>query len=214
MQISERNLKQIMACNLFDGCSHDEVLKMVSMDGIRIKSWKAGECILRADSENHFVGIIIKGSAAVERKSEDGLMHMSRLKCGDLFGAVSIFSDEKSYVVDIRCLCDCRILCVNEEQIIEWFQANAILLRNYLRYLNNRIRFLNRRLDALSKNTVASKLMCHFISESKNGIYEVKSYTELSEMLCLSRATMYRALDQLCDEGKILREGKRILILE
>ena len=56
--------------------------------------------------------------------------------------------------------------------------------------------------------------MSHFITEATDGVYLVNSYTELSEMLCLSRATMYRALDSLCVEGKIARDGKKIILLE
>ena len=53
-----------------------------------------------------------------------------------------------------------------------------------------------------------------FASESKEGVYYVKNYKKLSEMLCLSRATLYRALDALESSGKIKREGKQITILE
>ena len=53
-----------------------------------------------------------------------------------------------------------------------------------------------------------------FGPEAKKGVYTVKNYTKLSEMLCLSRATLYRALDALESSGKIKREGKQIILLE
>lgn len=203
-----------MKSKLFNGCESSDILAMLSKEGVSFVSYKAGEYIMRAQSNQHLFGILLKGNAVVERKSEDGLMHMSRLSSCDLFGAASVFSDETYYVVDIRCISDCKVISITEDQLIEWFQENASVMKNYLRYLNSRIRFLNHRLDALSKNNVSSKLMSHFITESKNGVYLVNSYTELSEMLCLSRATMYRALDSLCEEGKIARDGKKITLLE
>ena len=203
-----------MKSKLFNGCESSDILAMLSKEGVSFVSYKAGEYIMRAQSNQHLFGILLKGNAVVERKSEDGLMHMSRLSSCDLFGAASVFSDETYYVVDIRCISDCKVISITEDQLIEWFQENASVMKNYLRYLNSRIRFLNHRLDALSKNNVSSKLMSHFITESKNGVYLVNSYTELSEMPCLSRATMYRALDSLCEEGKIARDGKKITLLE
>ena len=214
MKIHDKYLRSIMNSKLFKGCESSDVLSMLSKKGVSFISFKAGEYIMRAQSDQHLFGILLKGNAVVERKSEDGLMHMSRLSPCDLFGAASVFSDETRYVVDIRCISDCRVISITEDQLVEWFQENAAVMKNYLRYLNNRIRFLNRRLDALSKNNVSSKLMSHFITEATDGVYLVNSYTELSEMLCLSRATMYRALDSLCVEGKIARDGKKIILLE
>ena len=139
---------------------------------------------------------------------------MSRLKQNDLFGAASLFCSDAAYVVDIRCVEPCRILFLQEDELMDLFQSDPCVLRNYLCYLNGRIRFLNQRLDALSKNTVPDKLMSAFVSEATDGTVEVRSYTELAKSLCLSRATLYRALDTLCAEGKILRDGKNIIILE
>ena len=50
--------------------------------------------------------------------------------------------------------------------------------------------------------------------EANNGLYSVKSYTRLSESLCVSRATLYRALDALEKEHKIRRNGKEIQLME
>ena len=87
-------------------------------------------------------------------------------------------------------------------------------MKNYLSYLNGRIRFLNKRLDAFSKNTVALRIMTFLTEESVGNVYTVKSYTKLSEALCVSRATLYRALDVLENEHKIKRNGKEIQLTE
>ena len=146
--------------------------------------------------------------------SEDGMMHMSTLSKNDLYGAASLFGGDVGYVTDIRCNERVRVLIINEEEMLSLLSEQKTVLRNYLVYLNERIRFLNKRLDAFSKNTVTAKLQTFFASEAKDGVYTVKNYTRLSEMLCLSRATLYRALDTLETAGKIKREGKNIILLE
>ncbi|MDO4853024.1 MAG: Crp/Fnr family transcriptional regulator [Clostridia bacterium] len=210
----EKYLPQLLRSPLFCGCEKESITDWLSREKLHPISFRSGEYLMRRDSDRHMLGILLRGSAAVERKLPDGQMHMSRLIESDLFGAASIFCPQQEYVVDIRCLTDCKALFLTEEELLGWMQENPVLLKNYLCYLNSRIRFLNQRLDALSKSTVPSKLMTFFVNASKDGVYAVKSYTELANTLCLSRATLYRALDSLAGEGKILREGKKIILLE
>ena len=98
--------------------------------------------------------------------------------------------------------------------MLDLLSENKEILCNYLRYLNGRIRFLSNRLDAFSKNTVAAKILTYLSAESSDGKCRIKNYTKLSESLCVSRATLYRALDALETEGKIKRNGKEIILLE
>lgn len=210
----DKRLKTVSACILFSGCTREEIRSLLNDPSLTVESCPQGAYLMQRDSDRHFLGILQKGTAVVERRAEDGLMHMSRLQEGDLFGAASVFCANENYVVDIRCITDCSVLLLKEDALLNWFRLNENILRNYLGYLTKRIRFLNQRLDALSKYNVPSKLMTFFLAESADGIVQIKSYTELAEALCLSRATLYRALDSLCADGKILREGKKIILLE
>ena len=99
-------------------------------------------------------------------------------------------------------------------RLTEWFDRYPQMAMNYIRFLSGRIRFLNRRLDAFSKNTVPARLMSFLTSEANGRSVSVKSYTKLSESICISRATLYRALDTLESDGKIRRDRKNIVLLE
>lgn len=210
----QRYMEQLTESILFQGCDPTELFNRLQENGALVKSFKTGTFLMRRGSEQHGIGILLRGSASVERRFDDGRMHMSRLRKNDLFGAATILGGQDAYVVDIRCTEPCRVLFLSEGGLLELLQEMPCVLKNYLRYLNGRIRFLNRRLDALSKNTVSAKLLCFLESETNDGTLLVRSFTELAESLCFSRATLYRALDTLCAEGKILREGKKIIILE
>ena len=201
--MNRADLKRIVSCALFRNISLEEIERLLSESDVSVLTFDAGSYLMRRASTHHRLGILLKGQAVVERKTDGGLMHMSRLRESDLFGAASVFCEDETYVVDIRCVTPCRVVFWNES-----------VLKNYLRYLTTRIRFLNRRLDALSKNSVPGKLMSYFSSESQEGVLTVKSYTELADTRCLSRATLYRAVDTLCAEGRILRDGKKIILME
>ena len=212
--MSNARITMVKKSALFAGLDAKTTEKMLSDPSVSTETYSQGAYLMRKDDPVHRLGILTRGQAVAERRSKDGMMHMSRLDPPDLFGAASLFNDQGVFVLDIRCVTDCEAILIPEETLMRWFGESQSVLRNYLRYLSKRIRFLNHRLDALSKNTVPAKLMSHFLSVECRGVIRVKSYTELAESLCLSRATLYRALDSLCKENKIRREGKRIYLLE
>lgn len=199
---------------LFAGVAEQRVRDWLLHADVTVHSYAAGDYLFQKNDRTDRLGVILRGSADVSRQSCDGMMHMSTLKRNDLFGAASLFGGDMSYVTDIRCNEPVRALIVPEETMLSLLSENRTVLLNYLRYLNSRIRFLNRRLDAFSKNTVPARLMSFLTSEANGRSVSVRSYTKLSESLCVSRATLYRALDTLESDGKIRRENKTIVILE
>ncbi|MBQ1632568.1 MAG: Crp/Fnr family transcriptional regulator [Clostridia bacterium] len=211
---AERYAHQLNGTVLFRDVPEDRIRKWLYQSNVSIAEYDGGEYLYQKTDTTNRIGIMLRGSAEVNRKSRDGLMHMSVLKRNDLFGAASICGEDASFVTDIRARERTRVLIIPEEEMLNLLSDNRTVLKNYLSYLNGRIRFLNRRLDAFSKNTVAGRIMTLFTAESTGGVYTANSYTKLSESLCISRATLYRALDTLEKEHKIRRNGKVIELLE
>ncbi len=210
----ERYSRQLTDTVLFHGVPIDWIRSLLTQTDVMIREYEAGEFLLRKTDRCDHLGILLRGAADVSRVSKDGLMHMSFLRKNDLFGAASLFGGENTSVTDIRCVEKCRVLLISGDRMLDLLSENKEILCNYLRYLNGRIRFLSNRLDAFSKNTVAAKILTYLSAESSDGKCRIKNYTKLSESLCVSRATLYRALDALETEGKIKRNGKEIILLE
>lgn len=213
-RLLKKHLASLRSSVLFEGFTEEEIRDLLNRSDYSVATCKSGELLMQKDSSAHVLGIMIKGSACVKRVQGNGQMHMSRLSEGSVFGAASLFSGESEYVVDIRCAADCRTILIREEQLVRWMQEDSRILNNYLRYLTGRIRFLNQRLDALTETSVSARIMTYLTCAAKDGNLSIKSCQELADALCLSRATLYRALDTLSEEGKILRKGKQIILLE
>lgn len=211
---AERYARQLGGTVLFRGVQEDCIRAWLVESNVSIAEYAPGEYLFRKNDTTDRVGILLRGSADVNRESKDGSMHMSTLKRNDLFGAASLCGEDEMFVTDIRCKERTRVLIIPEKEMLDLLSGNRTVLRNYLCYLNGRIRFLNKRLDAFSKNTVAARVMTFFASEANERMYTVKSFTKLSESLCISRATLYRALDTLEEEHKIRRNGKEIELME
>mgnify|MGYP002626889534 CR=1 FL=1 len=211
---AERYAHQLSGTILFRGVPEEQIREWLIRAHISVLEYEAGEYLFRKDDTTERIGILLRGTADVNRASSDGMMHMSTLKRNDLFGAASLCGKDASFVTNICCNEHVRALIIPEDEMLNLLSENRTVLRNYLCYLNGRIRFLNKRLDAFSKNTVPARLMTFFVSEAADRICTVKSYTKLAESLCVSRATLYRALDTLEEEHKIRRSGKEIQLLE
>lgn len=211
---AERYARQLTGTILFRDVQEDWIRAWLSRSDVFVREYDTGDYLFQKQDTFGHIGILLRGTSDVRRLSDDGLMHMSTLKRNDLFGAASICGNDSAYVTDIQCNEPSRVLIIPEEEMLNLLSENRIVLRNYLCYLNSRIRFLNKRLDAFSKNSIASRIMTYFVSEKQNGIVRIKNYTKLSESLCVSRATLYRALDALEQEHKIQRNGKEIRLLE
>ena len=211
---AERYARQLNGTVLFHEVQEDRIRAWLIESNVSIAEYAPGEYLFRKSDTTDRIGILLRGSAEVNRESSDGSMHMSTLKRNDLFGAASLCGGNEAYVTDIRCKERTRVLIIPEKEMLDLLSGNRTVLRNYLCYLNSRIRFLNKRLDAFSKNTVSARVMTYFASEANGRVYRVKSFTKLSESLCISRATLYRALDALENEHKIRRNGKEIELME
>ncbi len=211
---AERYAHQLSGTILFRQVKEDMIRDWLTRADVTITEYEAGEYLFRKNDVSDRLGILLRGTADVRRESCDGMMHMATLHKNDLFGAASLFSKNEPYVTNICCNERVRALIIPEDVFLDLLSGNKTVLKNYLSYLNDRIRFLSKRLDAFSKNSVAARIMTYFSSESKDGVCCVKNYTKLSESLCVSRATLYRALDTLEEEHKIRRNGKEIIMLE
>ena len=210
---SERYARQLSKTELFNGVAEKAIRAWLLGSTATVEEYASGAYLLKKADTVDRLGIVLRGSADVIRTSGDGKMHMSTLKRNHLFGAASLFG-EKAFVTDIQCNEPVRVLWIPETEMLRLLSENQTVLMNYLQYLNGRIRFLNRRLDALSKNTVSARVLTFLADEAVEHEYTLQNATKLSETLCISRATLYRALETLESSGQIHRFGKQIIITE
>ena len=87
----------------------------------------------------------------------------------------------------------------------------ALLRRNYLTYLTGRIRFLNARLGSLAVGDTEGRVVRYLLSSLSYGAVEC-SASGLARQLGISRASVYRAFQDLEQAGLIRREGRAILV--
>ena len=216
MGISSLEIDNVFNGYLFSG-TNIAILKSILLEKANISEFKKN-CIIY-DRDNYFngLGIIINGSVKVTKGNDSNLI-LRILNKGDIFGVATVFSKKNIYVSKISSISNCKILFIDENLIEKMFQLDFILVKNYISLLTDKIFFLNSKIDGFTVNTAEEKLSIFLRNNARmtrEGKYKVDvkiDFTELSKMLNISRASLYRIICELEEKGTIKKEGKQIFI--
>ena len=187
----------LLRCPLFQACPEALVRDVLARSGCSVEDFSSGAEIYRPDLFRRCLGLLLSGRVLVTK----GSLTVSTLEPGDLFGAAALYNDAPDYATTLTAQGICRCLLLDQE----------LLDRNYLTYLTGRIRFLNARLGSLAVGDTEGRVVRYLLSSLSYGAVEC-SASGLARQLGISRASVYRAFQDLEQAGLIRREGRAILV--
>ncbi|NLB62202.1 MAG: Crp/Fnr family transcriptional regulator [Clostridiales bacterium] len=195
---------------LFNDIADDEIVDLLARDGVSLVNVSAGEDVQNGNT--HALFVVIDGEANVLKTHEEGnTMFVSVLGSAEILGAASLFSDEHETATKVVAKRKMLLLRIKENTFKLMLKQNAKLFDNYMRYLTERLRFLVGRMELLGVGSASSKLLSYIVENATDNAVTLKrSYSSLATTLGISRATLYRAFDELEAQGKITRKGKTI----
>ncbi len=199
---------------LFRGLPFETIIEMLSDEGCILQSFNSREILLEAGEKAHWLGVLLLGEANVYKESEGIKMLMSVLKQGSLLGAATMFMQDAKAATRICARKKCLLLRFDEKLFEKAMRDNFSLTRNYLEYLTTRVHFLTRRIEEIACPCADDRLMNFLIQNAEDKTLTLPlGMNALAETLCMSRASLYRVMNGLIEEGKIKRDGKTIYIL-
>ncbi len=178
------------------------------------QEFKKGDIIYSADKFSNAIGFIKSGRAEAIGSGDKSLL-MKTFDEGTSFGAAAVFNNNERYVSTIKAKTDTEIIFLSEEFLIEIFKRFPKTATNYISFLSDKIRFLNKKLSLLSCSNTEDTVFNYILSNAdKDNISNLpKSMTALSKMLGISRASLYRSLDDLEKKGYILRLENKVKVI-
>lgn len=210
MQQPTDMLSVLTALPLFAGCPPD-VLAKVLLPDCRMATYEAGESIRQYD-DPPVLCILTAGSASVHTPGEGSECLLRVLHAGDVFGVATLFAASPA-VTRVTAEQPTRVLIVSEAAVRALLTGTPAFALNYVAFLSDRIRFLNRRLACLGAGSAARRLAAWLDASIPDGAAEYElplSLSRLPDALGVSRASLYRALDELEAAGHIARSGRHI----
>lgn len=203
-------VKDTLKCiPIFSSLSENDINSIITRS--EAKTYKCGDVIESIDG----MIVILSGNAAVKKQVGDKAIIMRMMDAGGIFGVASLFSDEEDRVSILEAAKKTETLFIPKALISELVNRGGGFAEAYIRFLTSRIRFLNLRIKAYTSGSAEAKLAFHLLMLDEDGDGRVElgvSLMKLAEMLDIGRASLYRALDDLCEKNIISRDGHAVMI--
>lgn len=203
-------LKYLKNTKIF--CDADEkLLTKVLIEYGKSVSYAKNDIVFSNKNYSPVLCIIIKGEARVSK----GETVISHLKDGEIFGAAFLYNQSYEFENTVTALTPLKVVIIEQSGIDTLIQNDSSIPFNYISYLSERIGFLNSKIEGYTKPNAEEKLMLYLKKNAdiNNGKCEISvSMTELSHVLQISRASLYRVIENLENQGKICRDGKKIYV--
>jgi CRP-like cAMP-binding protein len=189
----------LASCYLFDGLTEEQKQRAIEMLAPLPKRFTSGDCILSAEENQHCLCFIESGRVLVSTSGTNGAVLLTEHKAGACVGAASLFSREQAYPTVVRAASKVAALIIQEKTLENLLSIDPNIALNHIRFLTDKIRFLNDKIDSLSGRDGESKVAKYILLHADNeGLFSPPaSMTKIAASLDISRASLYRILDQM-----------------
>ena len=212
--------QKAIGCMLFEGVEQAQAMQLLQTFA-QLQTFEKGQIIYSPGHYQHSLGIIVRGRTVVSTAVL--IVKFMCFQCA--FVLVSVVSFIGMYgnlaannptiipfIVLGLVINGCSILFLSMEQMRQILLQNPVIAFNYIRFLSGRIQFLNRKIDSFTAPG-AQQALLSYLRQQPGGKSVGLSMVKLSEMLNIGRTSLYRAVEQLEQCGKIKREGKTIQLM-
>ena len=195
---------------LFQGA--EELLHEAQSLGV--SRFSRGDTICDPATAGRALGIVLEGRAeAVAPTREKAVLAV--FGPGGTFGAAALFGGD-GYVSRIRAVTACAVVLLPEELLRQWFQRCPQMAVNYIGFLSSRVRFLNGKIAIFTQDSAKHRLYRWLRAncDETGCLPEKLSMTKLAATLSMGRTSLYRAMEELEEAKLIVRDGKRIEVIQ
>lgn len=210
MSLSPAHLRLLSRFFLFQDLPPEELAALTA--GLSAERYDPGQVIYSRQEFRRAMGVVLEGNLSVLKGKE---LLLNTLGPGQCFGAAAIFCPAEDYVTTVAAKTPAALVFLSDQWLTGLFTRHPPAAVAYIAFLSQRIRFLNRKIDSFTAPNAQETLYRHLLAIQRDGTAEITGgYSQLARALNIGRASLYRALEALEAEGRIRREGKRILLPE
>ena len=210
--ICEKDWKRILKNPLLSGCDRDLLCRVAAEGGCSVCEFLDGEEIMSPSSNLRAAGLLLDGKAAITTADPTRQRLLRYLGQAELFGIVNLFGKEP-FVSRVVAEGKCRVFFLTEEVARQLLEQDRAFLYAYLDFLSGRIRYLNRKIGYLTAGGSERRLALYLASFENDDIILTESISDLSDLLDLGRASLYRAFDRLAADGFLQKNGRSIRLI-
>lgn len=216
--MKKTDIESIEKCRIFENAGNMLKEELLESKAYEIRVFQKGEKVFSPGNFRKCLVLILKGTAEVSKETGKGELYMSRLTAGNIFGMSCLFDEEEDFPTTVTAKENMRVLFITKEQLLSLFSRYPVILENYLCILSKKIHFLNKKIENISEPDSKAALKSYLLDTAKKlGTSKFSlpvSMQKLSSLLSIGRTSLYRAFDELTEEGFLIKDGKVITITE
>lgn len=206
--------EQLKDSFLFRGLSEEEISRLLTDKAPRSLTFKRGEIVYSSQDSNAMVGFVVSGECQVRLDHSDGgKTILNAIGEGGSFGILSVLSAE-DFPTTIYASRNSHILFFTADQIDYFVNNCSQISQNLIHFLAQKISFLNKKIATFSGNRVEKRLAAFLLCEGERHSSDVFPFNrqKTAEEINAGRASVYRAIASLEEEGLIKIDDKKIHI--
>ena len=215
MKLNEIETELVSKTELFRGLPPSVLTRILAVSDCTAAEYEKNEVVYDKTNFYRSLGIVLEGRLRVTKENADKRpIVMSTLQRGAIFGAAALFNSEPEYATKITAIERSRVLFLPQRLIKRLIEREPDIAENYIRYLSERILFLNRKIYFLTAGTAEQRLAGFLLDNLAVGEFSEMPMTmhRLADALNMSRASLYRAFDELTASGAVSKQGKLVCI--
>ena len=215
MKLNEIETQLVSKTELFRGLPPSVLARILAVSDCTAAEYEKNEVVYDKTNFYRSLGIVLEGRLRVTKENADKRpIVMSTLQRGAIFGAAALFNSEPEYATKITAIERSRVLFLPQRLIKRMIEREPDIAENYIRYLSERILFLNRKIYFLTAGTAEQRLAGFLLDNLAVGEFSEMPMTmhRLADALNMSRASLYRAFDELTASGAVSKQGKLVCI--
>lgn len=215
MKLNEIETELVSKTELFRGSPPSMLTRILAVSDCIAAEYEKNEVVYDKTNFSRSLGIVLEGRLRVTKENADKRpIVMSTLQRGAMFGAAALFNSEPEYATKITAIERSRVLFLPQRLIKRMIEREPDIAENYIRYLSERILFLNRKIYFLTAGTAEQRLAGFLLDNLAVGEFSEMPMPmhRLADALNMSRASLYRAFDELTASGAVSKQGKLVCI--
>jgi CRP-like cAMP-binding protein len=210
--ISPKDWKRILKNALFGGCDPARLADICAAGGCEVREFAAGEVVLSPKTDRRAACLLLSGRASVQTPDPGRATLLRYLSENEPFGIANLFGN-RPFVSLIRAESRCRVFFLTETSARRLLEEDHAFLYAYLDFLSGRIHYLNQKIGYLTAGSAERRLALYLSAMNADEITLPVSLSDLSELLDVGRASLYRAFDRLTADGFLQKDGRTIRLL-
>lgn len=217
----EKYFNQIKNSPLFFGMNEDELRGILECFNARLKSYEAGEMIIRQSDVITNLYLVLEGGVNIEKDTYWGRrIIITKLGVNDNIAMSFVACKAVESTIDAIASENTKLLVLNYEKCTSMCQnacaRHKVLINNMFEILAKENLELLQKIENVSQKSIRDKLLTYLSNEArknKNNSFEIPfNRQDLADYLNIDRSAMSFELSKLQKEGLIQYEKNKFLL--